>query len=87
MAFSPAYKRKIKDAFNEAAANHPTPDKPFVIFNGVPQTPNSVARDVENENRDGRAILEILEFFTRGKELEKPDLIKFARSMMGVRRP
>jgi hypothetical protein len=82
MVFSPAYKRRIKDAFNEAAANHPTPDRPFVIMNGVPQTPNSIAADVERENKNGRAILEILEFFTRG-ELDKPDLVKFARSMMG----
>jgi len=86
MAFSPAYKRKVKDAFNEAAAKHPYPDRPFVIMNGVPQTPRSIAADVEKENENGRAIFEILEFFTRG-ELSKPDLEKFARSMMGPPRP
>ena len=84
---SPAYKRLIKDAFNEAAARHPYPDRPFMIMNGIPQTPNSVAMDVEKENLNGRAMFEILEFFTKGKELDKAALTRFAENMIRMPKP
>ena len=87
MALSPAYKRRVKDAFNEAAARHPYPDRPFVIMNGKPISPNSIARDVENETRDGRAYFEILEFFTKGKELDKAGLNRFAESVIRTPKP
>ena len=56
-------------------------------MNGKPISPNSIARDVENETRDGRAYFEILEFFTKGKELDKAGLNRFAESVIRTPKP
>ena len=65
MSLTPEQLRKLKDAFNEAVKNHPTPDKPVMEVGPIRMSPRQLANAIENETPAGKYFIRMIESTVR----------------------
>ena len=79
MSLNPTELQTIKDAFNDWAKNHPTPDAPAIgIGSGDILSAKEVAQAVNNGTAQGEALLEMVEHSVRREGLYKT-IARFTR--------
>jgi hypothetical protein len=67
MSLNPTDLKKLKDAFNTWASNHPKLNEPAIeSFSGA-ISPRQFARDIQNETPAGKEFLKIFEYAINNK--------------------
>jgi hypothetical protein len=62
MSLTPEQIRRLKDVFNEAVKNHPTPDKPVMHPAGYTLlSPRQLAKEIENETPIGMHFINMID--------------------------
>ena len=79
MSLSPADVKRIKDAFNQWAKNHPTPNAPVIGISGVGHSMLSakeLAREIENETEQGKAFIHMVDVVVSSGDITLDQYIK-----------
>jgi hypothetical protein len=67
MSLNPTDLKKLKDAFNTWASNHPKPNEPAIASSSGEISPRQFARDIQNETPAGKQYLEIFAYAINNK--------------------